>query len=53
MFVFEVVHAKKNGSADPADQNLQTFRMELAGKNKGVFRNAIEGQDLILNRSDN
>jgi hypothetical protein len=53
MFVFEVVHAKKNGSVDPADQNLQTFRMEVAGKNKGIFRNAIEGQDLILNRSDN
>jgi len=52
-FVFEVVHAKKNGSTDPADQELQTFRMELAGKNKGVFRNAIEGQDLTLDRTDN
>jgi hypothetical protein len=53
MFVFEVVHAKKNGSVEPADQNLQTFRMEIAGKNKGIFHNAIEGQDLTLQRTDN
>jgi hypothetical protein len=52
-FVFEVVHAKKHGSTDPADQELKTFRMELAGNNKGIFRNAIEGQDLTLERSDN
>lgn len=52
-FVFEVVHANKSGSVDPADQNLQTFRMELAGNNKGYFRNAMEGQDLTLDRSNN
>jgi|SRR5580698_267265 hypothetical protein len=52
-FVFEVVHAKKNGSTDPSDQNLQTFRMGLAGKDKGIFSNAMEGQDLIMHRSDN
>ncbi len=52
-FVFEVVHAKKNGSAAPADQQLQTFRMGLAEKDKGVFSNALEGQDLIMQRSDN
>ncbi|HMD19056.1 MAG TPA: hypothetical protein VKH40_01970 [Alloacidobacterium sp.] len=52
-FIFEVVHAKKNGSADPADQQLQTFRMGLAGKDKGIFSNALEGQDLIMQRSDN
>jgi len=51
-FVFEVVHAKKHNSADPADQELKTFCMELAGSNKGIFRNAIEGQDLTLQRSD-
>jgi hypothetical protein len=52
-FVFEVVHAKKHGSTDPADQPLQTFRMGLAGKDKGIFSNALEGQDLIMQRSDN
>lgn len=52
-FVFEVTHAKKHGSTDPADQELKTFRMELAGKNKGIFRNAMEGQDLTLERTDN
>lgn len=52
-FVFEVVHAKKQGSTDPADQELKTFRMELAGSNKGIFHNAIEGQDLTLQRSEN
>lgn len=49
-FVFEVVHAKKHGSTDPANQELKTFRMELTGRNQGVFKNAIEGQDLILTR---
>jgi hypothetical protein len=49
-FVFEVVHARKNGSAAPADQELKTFRMELSGKNEGVFKNAIEGKDLQLTR---
>jgi hypothetical protein len=49
-FVFEVVHAKKHGSTDPANQELKTFRMELTGRNEGVFKNAIEGQDLILTR---
>jgi hypothetical protein len=52
-FVFEVVHAKKHGSTDPADQELKTFSMELAGKDKGIFHNAIENQDLTLQRSDN
>ena len=52
-FVFEVKHAKKHGSTDPADQELKTFRMELAGKDKGIFRDALEGQDLTLDRSDN
>lgn len=52
-FVFEVVHAKKHGSTDPADQELKTFRMELAGKDRGFFRNAVGGQDLMLIRSDN
>jgi pimeloyl-ACP methyl ester carboxylesterase len=51
-FVFEVQHAKKHGSTDPADQELKTFRMELAGKDKGIFRNAIEGQDLTLDRTN-
>ncbi len=49
-FVFEVVHAKRN---EPVDQQLQSFRMELAGKDKGVFHNAMEGQDLTLDRTDN
>jgi len=52
-FVFEVTHAKKHGSTDPADQELKTFRMELAGKDKGIFRNALEGQDITLDRSAN
>ena len=52
-FVFEVVHAKKNGSTDPADRHLQTFRMGLEGNDKGLFSNALEGQDLIMHRSDN
>lgn len=48
--VFEVVHAKKHGSTDPADQELKAFRMELIGENTAVFRNAIEGKDLFLTR---
>lgn len=51
-FVFEVVHLKKHGSTDPADQELQTFRMKLTGDNKGVFHDAMENQDLILQRSE-
>ena len=49
-FVFEVPHAKKHGSTDPADQEVKTFRLELTGMNEGVFRNAVDGSDLILRR---
>jgi hypothetical protein len=50
-FVFEVPHAKKHGSTDPADQEIKTFRMQLTGKNQAVFRNAAnDGGDLIVKR---
>ncbi len=49
-FVFEVPHAKKHGSTDPADQEIKTFRMQLIGKNEAVFKNASNGDDLILKR---
>jgi len=49
-FVFEVPHAKKHGSTDPADQEIKTFRMQLTGKNEAVFKNAAEGSDLIIRR---
>jgi hypothetical protein len=39
---------QKQGSTDPADQEVKTFRMELAGKNKGVFKNAADREDLLL-----
>jgi hypothetical protein len=32
---------------------VKTFRMELAGKNKGVFKNAADREDLLLLRTDN
>ena len=49
-FVFEVPHAKKHGSTDPADQEIKTFRMQLTGKNEAVFKNAADGGDLIVRR---
>ncbi len=50
-FVFEVPHAKKHGSTDPADQEIKTFRMQLIEKNQAVFRNAAnDGGDLIVKR---
>ena len=50
-FVFDVPHAKKHGSTEPADQEIKTFRMQLTGKNQAVFKNAADdGSDLILKR---
>ena len=50
-FVFEVPHAKKHGSADPADQEIKTFRLHVTGPDEAVFRNAIgPGQDITLHR---
>ena len=50
-FVFDVPHAKKHGSTEPADQEIKTFRMQLTGKNQAVFKNAADdGADLILTR---
>ena len=49
-FVFEVVHAKKHGSIDPADQEIKTFRMQITGKDRGVFKGAANGQDVVLTR---
>jgi hypothetical protein len=49
-FVFEVVHAKKHGSVDPADQEIKTFRMQLTGKDQGVFKGAANGGDVVLTR---
>jgi hypothetical protein len=51
IFVFAVKHPRKHNSATPDDQELKTFRMELIGEDKGVFRDAMEGQDLILLRT--
>jgi hypothetical protein len=52
-FVFEVPHAKKHGSTDPADQEIKTFRMHLTGKNEAVFKNAADGGDLTVRRKIN
>jgi hypothetical protein len=50
-FVFDVPHAKKHGSTEPADQEIKTFRMQITGKNQAVFKNAADdGGDLILKR---
>jgi hypothetical protein len=49
-FVFEVVHAKKHGSIDPADQEIKTFRMQLTGKDRGVFKGGANGGDVVLSR---
>jgi hypothetical protein len=49
-FVFEVPHAKKHGSTDPAEQEIKTFRMQLTGKNEAIFKNGPEGSDLIVRR---
>jgi hypothetical protein len=50
-FVFDVPHAKKHGSTNPADQEIKTFRMQLTGKDQAVFKNAADdGSDLILKR---
>jgi hypothetical protein len=50
-FVFEVPHARKHGSTDPADQEIKTFRLQLTGENEAVFPNASDGNDLILRRT--
>lgn len=50
-FVFEVPHAKKHGSTDPADQEIKTFRMQLTGKNEAVFKNAGNDGDLTVRRN--
>ena len=49
-FVFQVPHARKHGSTDPADQEIKTFRLQLTGPNEAVFKNADNGQDLKLTR---
>lgn len=49
-FVFEVPHAKKHGSTNPADQEIKTFRLQLTGPNEAIFKNADNGQDLKLTR---
>lgn len=50
-FVFEVPHAKKHGSTDPAGQEIKTFRLHVTGPHEAVFRNAIgPGQDITLHR---
>ncbi len=50
-FVFDVPHAKKHGSTDPADQEIKIFRMRLTEKNQAVFKNAAaDGGDLVLKR---
>lgn len=50
-FVFEVPHAKKHGSTDPADQEIKTFRLHVTGPDEAVFKNAIgPGQDITLHR---
>jgi hypothetical protein len=49
-FVFEVPHAKKHGSTDPADQEIKIFRLQVVGPNEAVFKNADNGQDLKLTR---
>ena len=50
IFLFEVPHARKHGSTDPADQKIKTFRLQLTGENEAVFRKAADGSDLILRR---
>jgi len=50
-FVFEVPHARRHGSTDPADQEIKAFRLELVGPNEAVFKNADSGQDLKLTRT--
>jgi hypothetical protein len=53
-FVFEVPHAKRHGSTDPADQEIKTFRFHLTGSDEGVFRDAVgKGQDIKLRRQNN
>jgi len=49
-FVFEVLHAKRHGSRDPAEQEIKTFRLQLVGPDEAVFKNADGGQDLKLTR---
>lgn len=49
-FVFEVVHARKHGSTDPADQEIKTFRMQLTGKDRSVFKGAANGDEVVLTR---
>jgi hypothetical protein len=51
-FVFTVPHAKKHGSTDPKDQEIKTFRVQLTGPNEAVFKNADNGEDLKLTRSN-
>ena len=51
-FIFDVQHARKHGSTNPADQEIKTFRMELTGKNEAVLKNAGDGgSDLVLRRN--
>ena len=40
--VFDVPHAKKHGSTEPADQEIKTFRMQLTGQNQAVFKHAAD-----------
>jgi hypothetical protein len=49
-FSFEVPHAKKHGSTDPADQEIITMHFHLTGANEGVFRNGKNGPELKLTR---
>lgn len=50
VFVFQVPHSKRHGSADPADQEIKTFRLDVVSSNEAVFHNAVGGQDLRLRR---
>ena len=49
-FSFEVPHAKKHGSTDPADQEIKTMHFHLTAPNEGVFREADNGSDVKLYR---
>ena len=51
-FVFELPHAKKDGSTDPADQEIKSFRLKLLENDKAQYKNAADNLDLVLTRRD-
>jgi hypothetical protein len=47
VLTFDVRRAAKPGDETTSQQRM-TFHIELTGKNQGIWKNAIEGQDLLL-----